>query len=181
VSMPALHGTTVVAVRRDGVLAIGGDGQVTFGETVVKAGARKVQRLYKGRVLAGFAGAVSDALTLLERCEAKLEEHNGNLTRAVHQLAKDWRTDRVLRRLEAMLLIGDVEQLLLVSGSGEVLRPEDDIAGIGSGGAYALAAARALAAYSGLDAESIARESLKIAAGLCIYTNDLVNVEVLAP
>jgi ATP-dependent HslUV protease subunit HslV len=174
-----LHGTTIVGVRRNGALAIGGDGQVTFGETVMKASAQKVQRLYKSQVVAGYAGAVSDALTLLEKCEEKLEEHSGNLMRAVYHLAKDWRTDRVLRRLEAMLLIGDREQLLLVSGGGEVVRPEDDLTAIGSGGSYALAAARALSAHTEMGAEDIVRESLAIAAGLCIYTNDSIQVEVL--
>jgi ATP-dependent HslUV protease, peptidase subunit HslV len=177
--MSTMHGTTIVGVLRDGVLAIGGDGQVTVGNTIVKAGAQKVKRLYKGRVLAGFAGAVSDALTLLERCEEKLEEYNGNLTRAVHHLARDWRTDRVLRRLEAMLLLGDGEQILLVAGSGEVLRPDNDIAGIGSGGPYALAAARALAAHTTLSAAEIVEESLRVAAGICIYTNECRLVEVL--
>ncbi len=174
-----MHGTTIIGVRRNGILAIGGDGQVTFGDTVMKATAQKVQRLYKGQVVAGYAGSVSDALTLLERCEEKLEEHSGNLTRAVYHLAKDWRTDRILRRLEAMLLIGDREQLLLVSGGGEVVRPEHDMTAIGSGGSYALAAARALAAHTELSAEAIVRESLTIAAGLCIYTNDSITVEVL--
>lgn len=175
-----MHGTTIVGVRKDGVLAMGGDGQITLGQVVLKAGARKVQRIYKDQVLAGFAGAVSDSLTLLERFEQKLEELNGNLARAAHHLARDWRTDRVLRRLEAMLLVGDAEQLLLISGNGEVVRPESDIAGIGSGGTYALAAARALAAHSSLDAEAIAREALSIAASLCVYTNDAIHVEVLS-
>lgn len=176
-----MHGTTIIGVRRGGRLAIGGDGQVTFGETVMKATAQKVQRLYKDQVIAGYAGAVSDALTLLERCEEKLEEHSGHLVRAVYHLARDWRTDRVLRRLEAMLLIGDREQLLLVSGGGEVLRPEDDMTAIGSGGAYALAAARALATHTNMSAEQIVRESLAVAAGLCIYTNESTTVEVLEP
>lgn len=177
--MEQMHGTTIVGVLRDGVLAIGGDGQITFGAAVLKAGAQKVKRLYKGRVLAGFAGAVSDSLTLLERCEEKLEEHNGNLARAVHHLARDWRTDRVLRRLEAMLLLGDREQLLLVAGSGEVVRPENDLAAIGSGGSYALAAARALASHTQLGAREIVEESLRIASGICIYTNDCLHVEIL--
>jgi ATP-dependent HslUV protease subunit HslV len=176
-----MHGTTVVGVRRDGVLAIGGDGQVTVGQTILKAGARKVQRIYKDRVVVGFAGGVADALTLLERCEAKLEEFHGNLTRAVHALARDWRTDRVLRRLEAMLVVGDAEQILVVSGSGEVIRPENDVAGIGSGGPYALAAARALMAHTSLGAEEVVREALSIAASICIYTNESIHVEVLNP
>ncbi len=175
----AMHGTTILGVLRNGVLAIGGDGQVTLGDTVLKATAQKVRPLYKGRVLAGFAGSVADSLTLLERCEAKLEEFNGNLTRSVHNLARDWRTDRVLRRLEAMLLIGDTEQILLVSGNGEVIRPEEDMIGIGSGGAYALAAARALSKHSSLDARALVEESLKIAAGLCIYSNEALHIEVL--
>jgi len=174
-----MHGTTIVAVRRNGVLAIAGDGQVTLQETILKATAQKVQRIFRGRVVAGFAGSVADAVTLLERCEQKLEESSGNLQRAVHALARDWRTDRMLRRLEAMLLVGDSEHLFLVSGQGDVLRPEDDIAAIGTGGAYALAAAKALAKHTQMGAEAIATEALGIAAGICVYTNDTIHVETI--
>ncbi|HBT47973.1 MAG TPA: HslU--HslV peptidase proteolytic subunit [Peptococcaceae bacterium] len=174
-----MEGTTVVAVRRDGKVAMGSDGQVTLGNTVLKHGARKVRRLYRGQVLAGFAGSVADALALFEKFEGKLEEYHGNLWRAAVELGKDWRTDRMLRRLEALLVVGDREGLLLISGSGEILEPDDGVVAIGSGGPYALAAARALLNHTGLDAATIAREALKIAASICIYTNDNIVVEEL--
>ncbi|GFN23863.1 MAG: ATP-dependent protease subunit HslV [Thermoanaerobacteraceae bacterium] len=174
-----MEGTTVVAVRRDGRVAMGSDGQVTLGNTVIKHGARKVRRLYRGQVLAGFAGSVADALALFEKFEGKLEEYHGNLWRAAVELGKDWRTDRMLRRLEALLVVADREGLLLISGSGEILEPDDGLVAIGSGGPYALAAARALLTHTGLDAATIAREALKIAASICIYTNDNIVVEEL--
>ncbi|HEY7518338.1 MAG TPA: ATP-dependent protease subunit HslV [Methylomirabilota bacterium] len=174
-----IHATTVLAVRHRGQVAIAGDGQVTIGNTVVKAGARKVRKLYHDRVLAGFAGAAADAFTLFARFEARLEEHRGNLSRAAVELAKDWRTDRVLRRLEALLGVADREHSLIVSGTGDVIEPDDGLIGIGSGGPFALAAARALIAHSDLDAKSIATESMRVAAGICIYTNDQISVEVL--
>jgi ATP-dependent HslUV protease subunit HslV len=176
---PVFHGTTILAVKRAGRVAVAGDGQVTLESTIVKSGARKVRRLYDGAVLVGFAGATADAFSLFEKFEAKLKEHSGNLARAAVELAKDWRTDRVLRRLEAMLLAADKESVLLISGNGDVLEPDDDVAAIGSGGPIALAAARALLAHTELDAEAIARESLRIAAGICIYTNDKIVVEAL--
>lgn len=174
------HATTIVAVKHNGQTAIAGDGQVTFGEnTIMKVNARKVRRLYHGKVLAGFAGSVADAFTLFERFEAKLEEFNGNLMRAAVELAKDWRTDRVLRRLEALLLVADSDTMLLLSGNGEVIEPDGDVAAIGSGGFYALAAARALVKHTELPAAEIARESLGIAADICVYTNHNIKVEEL--
>ena len=173
------HATTVLAVRHRGQVAIAGDGQVTIGNTVVKAGARKIRKLYHDRVLAGFAGAAADAFTLFSRFEAKLDEHRGDLARAAVELAKDWRTDRVLRRLEALLGIADRDHSLIVSGTGDVIEPDDGLIGIGSGGAYALAAARALIAHSELDAKAIVTEAMRVAAGICIYTNDRISVEVL--
>ena len=174
-----VHATTVLAARHRGQVAIAGDGQVTIGNTVVKAGARKVRKLYHDRVLAGFAGAAADAFTLFARFEGKLEEHRGNLQRAAVELAKDWRTDRALRRLEALLAVADAEASLIVSGTGDVIEPDDGLIGIGSGGAFALAAARALVGHSSLDAPAIAEQALRIAAGICIYTNDQITVEVL--
>ena len=175
-----LHGTTIVAVRRGGRVALAGDGQVTLAErTIMKQTARKVRRLYGGRVLAGFAGSVADALTLVEKFEGKLQAHSGQLAKAAVELAKEWRTDRILRRLEAMLIVADVNQLLVLTGSGEVIEPERGVAAIGSGGAYALAAARALLEHTDLDAATIARQSLHIAADLCVYTNHEVTVEEL--
>lgn len=174
-----LRGTTIVGVRRRGEVAVAGDGQITFQNTVLKQSARKVRRLYQGRVLAGFAGAVADAVSLYDRFERKLEEWRGNLPRAVVELARDWRTDRVLRRLEALLLVADQEHLFVVTGSGEVIEPDDDVAAIGSGGPYALAAARALMRHTDLGAEDIAREAMAIAASICIYTNGNVVVEKL--
>ena len=173
------HATTVVCVRHRGQVAIAGDGQVTIGQTVVKAGARKVRKLHHDRVVAGFAGAAADAFTLFGRFEAKLEEHRGNLPRAAVELAKDWRTDRVLRRLEALLAVADQQHSLIVSGTGDVIEPDDGLIGIGSGGPYALAAARALVTHSALDAKTIASEAMKVAAAICIYTNEHISVEVL--
>lgn len=173
------RGTTILAVRHRGKAAMGGDGQVTLGTVVLKSDARKIRRLYQGRVLVGFAGAAADAFALLERFEAKLNDHQGSVPRAAVELAKEWRTDRILRRLDAMLVALDRESLLLVSGTGEVIQPDDNIVGIGSGGAYAIAAARALMRYSDLGAAEIVRSALEIAADLCIYTNRHIEVEEL--
>ncbi len=170
------HATTVLAVRRDGVVALGGDGQVTIGDTVIKATATKVRRLKDGRILAGFAGAVADAFALFEKLEEKLERYPGNLTRACVELAKDWRTDRLLRRLNALLVVADRDHLFLVSGEGDVIEPDDDVVAIGSGGAYALAAARALKSYSDLGAAGIVDAALRIAGDICIYTNQQITV-----
>lgn len=171
--------TTILCVRRDGVVAMAGDGQVTLGDTVMKHGARKVRRLYEGRVLAGFAGAAADAFALLERFEAKLETHSGDVTRAAVELAREWRTDRMLRRLESVLAVADGSRTLVVSGSGDVIEPDDGIAAIGSGGGFAAAAARALLRHSELPARKLAEEAMRIAAGICIYTNDQIHVETL--
>ena len=176
---PLWHGTTILSVRRDNRVVVAGDGQVSLGETVVKANAMKVRRLGSGRILAGFAGATADAFTLFERLEEKLERHPGQLARSCVELAKDWRTDRYLRRLEAMMAVADASVSLIVSGNGDVLEPEDGLIGIGSGGNYALAAARALMTVDDLSAEDIARRSLEIAADICIYTNRNVTMEVL--
>ena len=173
------HGTTILSVRKDGKVVVAGDGQVTMGPTIVKHNARKVRRLGDGSVIAGFAGATADAFTLFERLEAKLEQYPDQLTRAAVELAKDWRTDRYLRRLEAMMAIADKKTSLILSGTGDVLEPEDGLIGIGSGGNYALSAARALIDIPGLDAETIARKSMAIAADICIYTNDKVIIETL--
>ncbi len=173
------HGTTILSVRRGAAVALGGDGQVTLGQVVIKATARKVRRLYHGKVLAGFAGATADAFTLFERFEGKLEKHQGHLTRAAVELAKDWRSDRVLRRLEAMLAIADHTASLIVTGNGDVLEPEHGIVAIGSGGAYAQAAARALLDNTDLPAAEIVGKSLSIAGEICIYTNQHVVVETL--
>ncbi len=175
--MEQMHGTTVLCVAKDGKVAMAADGQVTFGQTVLKHGARKVRKLYHDQVLAGFAGGVADAFALFTRFEAKLEEFNGNLERAAVELVKDWRMDRALRRLEAMLIVADAENQLLLSGSGELISPDDGILAIGSGGAYALAAARALLGHSAMGARDIAEESLRIAGQICVYTN--ANVTVL--
>jgi ATP-dependent HslUV protease subunit HslV len=175
------HGTTIVGVRRSGSVSIGGDGQVTLGNTVMKANAHKVRRLANDKVIAGFAGGTADAFTLFERFEGKLEKY-GNLTRAAIELAKDWRSDRYLRRLEALLLVGDPDKLLIISGNGDVIEPDHDVAAIGSGGQYALAAARALLEGSQLDPRSIVERALNIAADICIYTNrNLVIEELNAP
>jgi len=173
------HHTTICAVRRGGVTAMACDGQVTFGNTILKHGASKLRRLGGGRVLAGFAGSVADALALFTRFEAKFEEYAGNLERAAVELARDWRTDRSLRHLEAMMVVADREHLLLVSGSGEVVVPDDGVLAIGSGGPVALAAARALVAHSGLEAAEVARESLRLAAAIDLYTNEHITVEVV--
>jgi len=177
--MEQFHGTTILSVRRDGKVALGGDGQVTLGNVVIKAGARKVRRLYHDRILAGFAGGTADAFTLFERFEAKLEKHQGNLLRSAVELAKDWRTDRILRRLEAMLAVADREASLVITGMGDVLEPEQGLIAIGSGGPYAQAAARALLDDTSLGADEIVRKALGIAADLCIYTNRNIVVEVL--
>lgn len=174
------HATTIVAVNHKGKRAIAGDGQVTFGgNMVMKHKAKKVRRLYHGKVLAGFAGSVADAFTLFGKFETKLEEFNGNLARAAVELAKEWRTDRVLRKLEALLIVMDQEKMLILSGNGEVIEPDDGVTAIGSGGAYALSAARAMVKYSELSAAQIAREALEIAADICIYTNHNITVEEL--
>jgi ATP-dependent HslUV protease subunit HslV len=173
------HGTTILALRKGGVVVVAGDGQVSMGETIVKSNAKKVRRLAGGSVIAGFAGTTADAITLFERLEAKLEQYSGQLTRACVELAKDWRTDRYLRRLEAMMAVADKEVSLILSGNGDVLEPEDGIIGIGSGGGYVLAAARALIEVDGLDAEAIARRAMAIAAQICVYTNDKVTLEKL--
>lgn len=174
--MDPYHATTIVGIRHDGRVALGGDGQVTLGETVVKATARKVRTLKDGRILAGFAGSVADAFTLFEKFEEKLERYPGNLPRAVVELAKEWRTDRYLRRLEAVLAVADADHVFIVSGDGNVIEPDDDIVAIGSGGGYALAAARALKEHSGLDAAAITRRALELAADICIYTNRNITV-----
>lgn len=171
--------TTVLTVRHQGQVVMVGDGQVTMGDTVVKSGARKVRRMHQGRVLAGFAGASADAMTLFDRLEGKLDQYKGNLTRAAVELGKDWRTDKMLRRLEALLVAVDGEHTFIISGTGDVIEPEMGVAAIGSGGPYALAAARALMEHSSLDAEGIARTALEITADICIYTNNRIVVEVL--
>jgi len=177
--MRRVHATTIVAVRHRGQVAVAGDGQVSIGNTIVKAGARKVRKLYHDRILAGFAGTAADAFTLFARFEGKLDEHRGNLARAAVELAKDWRNDRVLRRLEALLAVADREQSLILSGTGDVIEPDDGMIGIGSGGTYALAAARALVAHSDLDVKAIVTEAMRIAATICVYTNERITVEVL--
>jgi len=177
--MEQFHGTTILSARRGGKVALGGDGQVTLGNIVIKATARKVRRLYHERILAGFAGGTADAFTLFERFEAKLEKHQGNLMRSAVELAKDWRTDRMLRRLEAMLAVADAEHSLVITGNGDVLEPEFGLIAIGSGGPYAQAAARALLENTEIGAEDIVRKSLAIAADMCIYTNQNVIVETL--
>ncbi len=173
------RGTTIVCVRKEGEVALAGDGQVTLGTTVMKHTARKLRRLHGGQILAGFAGSTADAFTLFEKFEAKLQEYRGNLARAAVELTKDWRTDRILRKLEALLIVADRETTLVLSGAGDVIEPDDGIAAIGSGGAYALAAARALMAHSELPARQVAEEAMKIAAGICIYTNAKLTVEEL--
>jgi len=173
------HGTTILSVRRGAVVALGGDGQVTLGNVVVKASARKVRRLYQDRILAGFAGGTADAFTLFERFEAKLEKHQGNLTRSAVELAKDWRTDRMLRRLEAMLALADRETSLIVTGNGDVLEPEQGLIAIGSGGPYAQAAAKALLDNTDLSPADIVKRALSIAGDLCIYTNQQHTIETL--
>jgi ATP-dependent HslUV protease subunit HslV len=176
---PAVRSTTILAVRHRGKVVVAGDGQVSLGDTVMKQTARKVRRMWNDRVVAGFAGAAADAFALFAKFEAKLEEHGGNLPRAAVELAKDWRTDRVLRRLEALLVVVDHTHSLVISGTGDVIEPDDGVIGIGSGGPYAAAAARALVAFSDLDAKQIASEAMKIAASLCVHTNDRITVEEL--
>jgi len=176
---PVVRSTTILSVRHRGQVAIAGDGQVTFGEVVMKHTARKVRRMYNGKVIAGFAGAAADAFALFAKFEAKLDEFNGNLPRAAVELAKDWRMDRALRRLEALLAVVDQEQSLIISGTGDVIEPDDGIIGIGSGGAYAAAAARALVKHSNLSARQITEEAMCIASSLCVYTNDQITVEEL--
>jgi ATP-dependent HslUV protease subunit HslV len=176
---PVWHGTTILTVRKNGIVAIGGDGQVSIGQTIMKANAKKVRRLGKGDVIGGFAGATADAFTLFERLESKLEQYPGQLLRASVELAKDWRTDRYLRRLEAMMIVADQQISLVLTGNGDVLEPESSIAGIGSGGNYALAAARALS-DGPLSAEEVVRKSLDIAADICVYTNRSITVETLS-
>lgn len=178
---PPVRATTILAVLRDGRLAIAGDGQVTFGDTVFKHKAVKIRTLYHGQVLAGFAGAVADALTLFEKFESHLEQYHGNLRRAAVELAKQWRTDKYLRPLEAELIVGDAEQILLVSGQGEVIEPDEGVLAIGSGGTYALAASRALMRHTELPAEAVAEAAMRIAADLCIYTNEQIMLQVLEP
>jgi ATP-dependent HslUV protease subunit HslV len=177
--MEAFHGTTILSVRRNGRVVLGGDGQVTLGNMVMKRGARKVRRLHHGKVLAGFAGATADAFTLFELFDGKLEKHSGHLARAAVELAKDWRTDRLLRRLEAMLAVADAESSLVITGNGDVLEPEDGLMAIGSGGPYAQAAARALLDHSPLEARQIVEAALGIAADICIYTNHSLTIEEL--
>src|SRR5262245_7082102 len=176
--MTELHGTTILSVRRNGVVAVGGDGQVTLGQTVMKSNARKVRKLYDGKVIAGFAGGTADAFTLFERFESKLQQF-GNLTRAAIELAKDWRSDRSLRRLEALLCVADAKASYIISGTGDVIEPEDDLMAIGSGGAFAKAAAKALLDNTQLDARSIVEKSLNIAGDICIYTNRNITIEEL--
>ncbi|HEY5899617.1 MAG TPA: ATP-dependent protease subunit HslV [Burkholderiales bacterium] len=177
--MEQFHGTTILSVRRGAGVALGGDGQVTLGNVVVKGGAKKVRRLYHDKILAGFAGGTADAFTLFERFEAKLDKHQGNLMRSAVELAKDWRTDRILRRLEAMLVVADKEHSLIITGVGDVLEPEQGIVAIGSGGPYAQAAARALVDHTDLSARDVVDKALAIAADLCIYTNHQRTIEVL--
>lgn len=174
-----IHGTTILCVRHKGKVVMAGDGQVTLEHTVMKHTARKVRRIYQDRVLAGFAGATADAFTLFAKFEEKLEQYNGNLLRGAVELAKDWRTDRILRRLEALLIIADKEHSLVISGNGDVIEPDDGVTAIGSGGPYAHAAAKALIQFSDLDARAIAEEAMKIAASICIYTNDRIILEEL--
>ncbi|HXM85027.1 MAG TPA: ATP-dependent protease subunit HslV [Stellaceae bacterium] len=173
------HGTTILCVRKDGHVALAGDGQVSMGNTIVKSNAKKLRRLGNGKVIAGFAGATADAFALFERLEAKLEQYPGQLTRACVELAKDWRTDRYLRRLEAIMAVADKDTSLILSGTGDVLEPEDGIIGIGSGGLYALSAARALIDRKDLDAEAIVKKAMAIAASVCVFTNDQVTIETL--
>ncbi|MEZ5920887.1 MAG: ATP-dependent protease subunit HslV [Parvularculaceae bacterium] len=177
--MTGMHGTTILSVRRAGVVAIGGDGQVSLGQTIVKGDAKKVRRLAGGKVIAGFAGGTADAFTLLERLDGKLEQHPGNLTRAAVELAKDWRTDRYLRRLEAMMIVADDKVTLTLTGAGDVIEPADGLAAIGSGGDFARAAARALYEETNLGAEEIVRKAMAIAGSICVYTNNQLTVELI--
>jgi len=174
-----IHGTTILAVRREGKVALAGDGQVTLNNTVLKHKAKKIRRLYQDKILAGFSGATADAFTLFEKFEKKIEQFNGNLTRAAVELAKDWRTDKILRRLEALLLIADRDHCFIISGNGDVIEPDDSVTAIGSGGPFAQAAAKALLEHTNLTATEIAREAMKIAAKICIYTNEEIIIEEL--
>ena len=176
---PLIHATTVICVRRDGKVAMAGDGQVTIGNTVMKQGAAKVRRLYNDRILAGFAGSAADAFALFSRFEGKLEEYRGNMERSVVELAKDWRLDKYLRQLQAFLIVANEENAYLLSGTGDLIQPDDGILAIGSGGSFALAAARALMSHTKMTASEIAKESMLIASGICIYTNDHITVEIL--
>jgi ATP-dependent HslUV protease subunit HslV len=173
------RGTTILCIRRDGKVAIGGDGQITMGNTVLKHNARKIRRMYGEKVLTGFSGATADALTLFEKFEGKLESYRGNITRAAVELAKDWRTDKILRRLEALLIIADIEHTFIISGTGDVIEPEEGVAAIGSGGPYAQAAAKALYENTSLSAREIVEKSMKITADICIYTNENITIEEL--
>lgn len=175
--MQQMHGTTIVAVKRDGKVAVGGDGQVTLESTIMKQSAKKVRRIYQDKVVVGFAGSVADAQALTDKFESKIQESHGNLRRALIEFAKEWRTDRMLRRLEAIMIVADVQYLLVISGNGEVLEPDEGVAAIGSGGGFALAAARALYKHTNLSAREIVEESLKVAAGICVYTNDQLTIE----
>lgn len=174
-----IHATTIICVRKKGKVAIGSDGQVTLGDTVIKHGAKKIRRLYNEKILAGFAGSSADSFALFSRFEAKLEQFHGNLSRAAVELAKDWRTDRALRHLEAVMIVADDKQTFLISGTGDLIEPDDGIVGVGSGGAYALAAARALVKYTDLSAKEIAQEAMQIAGKICIYTNENISIEEL--
>jgi ATP-dependent HslUV protease subunit HslV len=174
---PSIHATTIICVRKKGKVAIGSDGQVTLGDTVIKHGARKIRRLYNEKILAGFAGSSADSFALFARFEAKLEQYHGNLSRAAVELAKDWRTDRALRHLEAVMIVADEKQTFLISGTGDLIEPDDGIVGIGSGGAFALAAARALTKYTDLSAREVVQEAMQIAGKICIYTNDNISIE----
>ncbi|MFP4498800.1 MAG: ATP-dependent protease subunit HslV [Vulcanimicrobiota bacterium] len=174
-----IHSTTIIAIKHKGRVALGGDGQVTLDKTVIKNTARKIRKMYNGKVLSGFAGAAADGITLSEKFEQKLEEYHGNLVRSAVELAKDWRTDKILRRLEAMMVVADKDHVLTVSGNGDVLEPDDNVASVGSGSPYATAAAKALMKHSDLDAEEIVKEALQIAASICIYTNDNISLETL--
>jgi ATP-dependent HslUV protease subunit HslV len=176
---PSFHATTIICVRKDGKVAIGSDGQVTLGDTVVKHGAKKIRRLYNEKILAGFAGSSADSFALFSRFEAKLEQFHGNLSRAAVELAKDWRTDRALRHLEAVMIVADDKLTFLISGTGDLIEPDDGIVGIGSGGAYALAAARALSKHTNLGAREIVQEAMQIAGKICIYTNENISIEEL--
>jgi ATP-dependent HslUV protease subunit HslV len=174
-----VRSTTIIAVRRDGVTAMAADGQVTIGETIQKTTANKLRTMRDGKIVVGFAGAVADALTLFDRLESKLDQYSGNLQRAIYEMGKDWRMDRVLRRLEALMIVADKDSLFLASGTGDIIVPDEDLLGIGSGGPYATAAARAMLRHTSMTAQEIAEESLRIAAEICIYTNDQIRVEVL--
>jgi ATP-dependent HslUV protease subunit HslV len=176
---PSIHATTIICVRKKGHVAIASDGQVTLGDTIIKHGAKKIRRLYNEKILAGFAGSSADSFALFSRFEAQLEQYHGNLSRAAVELAKDWRTDRSLRHLEAVMIVADDKQTFLISGTGDLIEPDDGIVGIGSGGAYALAAARALNKYTDLSAKEIAREAMEIAGKICIYTNENISLEEL--